>query len=230
MKNKQYQYTYGRPVATSIFLVAYSLVWLGIFIFFALTSGGGCSLAWIMLLPLTGWLATTAVLAVVSVVLLWRYIRRIRYLKSRQAKVPKSYILTLALLPVALSSLFWIIPIIQLISPLTADTKMNTIQEFRQAAQVCEIESVGTYYNDTFHRAEDANAYVRVVTTEYLDYGTLYYSLNQKDELRQIYQEYEEDCAERIAERAQEYADYYYSTDYYKVDWSNKIDKYNTSC
>lgn len=230
MKNKQYQFTYGRPVATSVFLIAYSLMWLGIFILFTLTSGGGCSLPWIMLLPLTGWLATTAVLAIASVVILWRYTRRIMHLRTRQAKIPKSYIAMLALLPVALSSLFWIFPIIMLISPLTADTKMNTVQEFRNAAQSCEIMSVGTYYNDTFHRAEDAKAYVRVATTDNLKYDTLYYSLNQKDELRQIYQEYEEDCAERIAERAQEYADYYYSTDYYKVDWGNEIQKYNTSC
>ncbi len=217
-------------MATSVFLVAYSLGWLGICIFFTLVSGGGCNLAWMMIFLIMWWLATTAALAVASIVILWRYTRRIIYLRKHQTKVPRSYILMLVLLPVALSALFWIAPIAMLISPLAADTKMNTIQEFRQAAQGCEIESVGTYYNNTFHRAEDANAYIEVGT----DRSTLHYSLNQKDELHQIYQEYAGLCAGRIAEREREYVElmgeYYFSTAYYNIDWSNEIEKYNTSC
>lgn len=192
MENRQPQTIYAKPIRTSLLLLAYSLGWLGVFIIFVLIDGSGECSGLLMILPILGILLTTVVLFIVGVVIVWRYIKRIQYLRSRQLKVPRSYIAVFVMLPIALAALFWIFPIAMEVNAQTASAKMNTLDEFHALAEDCKVDEVGYYYNDYHHRADDANAYIIVRTT---NYNTLFYSYTQKEVLRRTYQTYSEKCA-----------------------------------
>lgn len=198
MKNKEYAYTYGNPTLTSILLIVYSLMWTGLFALTAVLNGSGWCSGLAMIFPVLGWMFTSSILFIVSIFIFVRYSRRIWYLKNRKAKVPKSYFFTLALIPIALTSAFWSGPIAGYVDKLTADTQMNSIENFRVMAKNCQIGKVNNYHNDSHHKATDSSAYIVVNISDENDayyYSGYYYSYAQRDILKQIYESYHDKCA-----------------------------------
>lgn len=227
MKNKQYKYTYGKPGLTSALLAVYLLVWVGTFVFTAIANGSSECSQLALIAPYLLLLASNAILLVVSIVLAVRYTNRIRYLKARKLKVPKLYGLTLALLPFALMMFFWVVPLTDFTEKWSADTKMNTIEDFQALVLNCSVGSIGFFYNDYHHRDSGSNAYIKVYNaSDRLDYH--FYSYNQKDAIRQtIGNDYPDRCPLQTNYGRGTFGGLY---EYSESDWTEGIKKYGGGC
>lgn len=226
MKNNQARYPYGNPRSTSGLLALFSLGWLSIFAFLAITNGSGDCSGLAMILPGLGLLIATGILVVISIPLFIRYSRTVHYLNSNRQNVPKSYIATLILLPIALFSFFWIPPIVGQIDRWSASAEMNTLDEFRTLARDCKLKTIDNYYNDYHHKATDSNAYI-VARSD--DYRELFYSYVQKEELQRIYVTEASTCS--VPARDPVAGAVIDSSEKYKEIWpSDEIRTYTTSC
>gem|GEM_PF-4657160 len=228
MNKQSTAHTPGSPVRNSVLLAAYSLLWVGVLIYSAETITSHCDYLWANFGLLMLWSMTTIVLLVVSVILVLRYIKRIRYLRSKKQKIPLSYGVMFILLPVALSTFLWTNPITNDIytrkSLRAASTTMDTIDKFTTAAQDCRINDVYYWYNSYDHKATDSNAYIQVYLsgTDY-DNSTLYYSYSQKDDLQKISDKFASGCQEK---HASDYSATYVGA----AVWNTAIKTYSPGC
>lgn len=211
-----------KPIHTSILLAVYSLGILGLSIWAVLTNGSSACSQLSFIVPMLLWVVTVPVVFVVGLIVVWRYGKKIKNLKNSGQKVPAQYVASLLLLPVAILSIFWVAPIASVVDKWSADSKMNTIDEFRSLVRDCKVGSVAFYHNDYHHKANDADAYMVVYST---DYDEMFYSYNQKDELQEIvYGTYLGNCPLQTSYSSGTIGGL---TQYSDSDWSKGIQAYS---
>lgn len=172
MAKKVYIFTPGRPLAISCILVAILAITFSVYKW---SPGLDSQMAWMFSLLSYGLLFLVFIFIGIAIII--KSLARIHYLRRHKAYVRPVYYLLIVLSLFLIMTPVWTYAIAY--SRVSAN--MNTLAEFKALAMSCKIESIDSFYNGGHHRATDADAYISVHP------GNLYYSVHEKDDLKQIF-------------------------------------------